>query len=132
MAAWERAGLPVERVPLLTMRELRQRLERGEALVVVDVRQAHEWAGGHIPQAILLEAGALPTAELHLPPDSLIATHCAHGQRAATGLSVLEQRGYRKLALVTESVDQWQQAGGTLEYSPPRRPHRVQPGVGAE
>src|SRR5712692_9352359 len=39
MAAWERAGLPVERVPVLTMREVRQRLleEAGEPMVVVDV-----------------------------------------------------------------------------------------------
>src|SRR5229473_3780863 len=45
MSAWERAGLPVQRVPVLTMREVRQRLikEHGDPLVVVDVRQAHEW-----------------------------------------------------------------------------------------
>src|SRR5438132_4440488 len=89
MAAWERAGLPVARVPVLTMRELRQRLQNGEPLVVMDVRQAHEWAAGHVPQAELLEAGALPTAELQLPRDRLIATHCGHGQRAATALSLL-------------------------------------------
>ncbi len=46
MAAWERAGLAIERSTVLTMREVRQRLDRGDPLIVVDVRQAHEWADG--------------------------------------------------------------------------------------
>jgi hydroxyacylglutathione hydrolase len=120
MAVWERAGLPIERVPVLTMRDIRQRLDRGEPLIVVDVRQAHEWTAGHIPQAELLEAGALNTAELSLPRDRLIATHCGHGQRAASGLSVLEQRGYRNLALIAEGVDDWRKAGGPVQHGTPR------------
>jgi hydroxyacylglutathione hydrolase len=116
MAAWERAGLPIERVPVLTMRQVRDRLikDRGEPLTLVDVRQAHEWAAGRIPQAEMLEAGAMPTADLQLPRDRMIATHCGHGQRAATALSVLERRGYRNLAVITESVDDWRKAGGEV------------------
>jgi hydroxyacylglutathione hydrolase len=111
MAAWKRAGLPVERVPILTMRQVRERLDRAEPLPVTDVRQAHEWATGRIPQAETLEAGAVPTAELRLPHDRLIATHCGHGQPAATALSVLERRGYRNLAVITEGIDDWRKAG---------------------
>ena len=127
MAAWERAGLPVERVPVLTMRELRRRFERGEPLVVMDVRQAHEWAAGHIPEVELVEAGALPEAALQLPRDRLVATHCGHGQRAATALSVLEQRGYDMLALIAEGVDEWRNAGGPVEQGTPnqREPSRA-------
>ena len=105
---------------ILTMRAVRQCLEQGEPLVVLDVRQAHEWSAGRIPQAEMLEAGALPTTDLRLPRDRLIATHCGHGQRAATGLSILEQRGYKRLALVTESVDEWRNAGGRVEQGPPK------------
>jgi hydroxyacylglutathione hydrolase len=117
MHAWKTAGLPVERVPVLTMREVRQRLikEPGEPLVVVDVRQAHEWAAGHMPYAELVEAGALPNADLHLPHDRMLAVHCGHGQRAATGLSVLEHRGYERLALIAEGMDEWRAAGGDVE-----------------
>lgn len=126
MPMWERAGLPTERVPVLTMRQVRDRLQRGEPLVVLDVRQAHEWSGGHIPRATLLEAGALPNAELHIPNDAVIATHCGHGQRASTALSVLEQRGYKRLALITEGVDEWRLAGGLLEQSASNRPEPPQ------
>jgi hydroxyacylglutathione hydrolase len=115
MDAWQRAGLPVEQASRLTMRELRGRLERGEPLVVLDVRQAHEWRTGHLPQAIFLEAGDLPRAGLELPHDRTLAAHCGHGERAATALSVLERRGYRRLALVTGGIDDWRQAGGPVE-----------------
>jgi hydroxyacylglutathione hydrolase len=128
MAAWARAGLPVERSSVLTMREVRQQLERGEPLLVVDVRQAHEWAAGHIPQAELIEAGALRDADLdHLPHDRLIATHCGHGQRAATGLSMLEQRGYRNMAVIAGSIDDWRKAGGEVQQGTPsdRQPARA-------
>ncbi|HLZ32079.1 MAG TPA: rhodanese-like domain-containing protein, partial [Chloroflexota bacterium] len=129
MDAWKQAGLPIESVPVLTMREVRQRLVNapGEHLVVVDVRQAHEWATGHVPQAELVEAGALPRADLHLPHDRLLAIHCGHGQRAATGLSVLEHRGYTKLALIAEGIDDWRAAGGDVELGTPsgHEPARV-------
>jgi rhodanese-related sulfurtransferase len=99
------------------MRELRERLERGEPLVVLDVRQAHEWRTGRLPRAILCEAGDLPHASLDLPRDGVIAAHCGHGERAATALSVLERRSFLRLALVTGGVDDWQQAGGPVERS---------------
>jgi rhodanese-related sulfurtransferase len=99
--------------------DVRERLGSGEPLIVLDVRQAHEWSAAHIPRAEVVEARALPTAELELPRDRLIATHRGHGQRAATGLSVLEQRGYRNLALITEGVDEWRTAGGQLETACP-------------
>jgi rhodanese-related sulfurtransferase len=127
MEAWERAGLPIDRAQLLTMRQVRARLEGGDAVVVVDVRQAHEWATGHIPHAELVEAGALPTADdVHLPHDRLIATHCGHGQRAATGLSVLERRGYHNLAVITEGLDEWRKAGGPVDQDrQPQEPARA-------
>ena len=39
MAAWEAAGLPIAHTPVLTMREVREGLERQEPLVVLDIRQ---------------------------------------------------------------------------------------------
>jgi hydroxyacylglutathione hydrolase len=115
MDAWVKAGLPVEQVAKLTMRELRERLLRGDPLVVLDVRQAHEWRIGHMPFAITQEAGDLRKGNPDLPRDRLIAAHCGHGERAATALSLLEQRGYKDLALVTGGMDEWRAAGGEVE-----------------
>ncbi len=115
MDAWINAGLPVEKTAKLTMGELRERLRGGEPLIVLDVRQAHEWRTGRVPQAVLREAGDLPRSDLALPHDRPIAAHCGHGERAATALSLLEQRGYTDLALVTGGLDDWQRAGGPVD-----------------
>lgn len=124
MEAWSSAGLPVEETTKLTMRDLRARIERGEPLVVLDVRQAHEWRTGRIPQAVLHEAGDLATETVELPRDRVIAAHCGHGERAATTLSVLERQGFRpsNLALVTGGVQDWHQAGGEIERGDIRQP----------
>ena len=119
MPAWERAGLRIERVPVLTMRQVRERLSGGEPLVVLDVRQHHEWSTGHLPRAELVEAGELPSAELRLARDTPIATHCGHGERAATALSLLERRGYTRLAVISGGIDDWRQAGGEIERGVP-------------
>jgi hydroxyacylglutathione hydrolase len=115
LEAWERAGLPVEQMLKLTMRELRERLQRGDPLLVLDVRQAHEWRAGHLPEATWREGGEVGKGNADLPRDRPIAAHCGHGERAATALSLLEQRGYTDLALVTGGIDEWRAAGGEVE-----------------
>jgi len=60
MAAWRRAGLPVERTNLLTMREVRQQLERGEPLLVVDVRQATNGPAAAFPRRTSSKPGRSP------------------------------------------------------------------------
>jgi hydroxyacylglutathione hydrolase len=115
LEAWVKASLPVEEVAKLTMRELRERLQGGDPLLVLDVRQAHEWRTGHLPQATWQEAGEVRKGNPDLPRECVIATHCGHGERAATALSLLEQRGYTDLALVTGGMEEWRAAGGEVE-----------------
>jgi hydroxyacylglutathione hydrolase len=115
LEGWGKAGLPVEEVAKLTMRELRERLQRGDPLLVLDVRQAHEWRTGHLPEATWQEAGEVRKGNPDLPRHRVIATHCGHGERAATALSLLEQRGYTDLALVTGGMEEWRAAGGEVE-----------------
>ncbi len=110
MHTWEQAGLPITRLPVLTVEQIRQRLDRGDPLVVLDVRQDAEWVGGHIAGARHVEAGAL-AADVHgLPRTVPIAAHCGHEQRSATALSVLEQHGYTNLHLIEGGWSAWQAA----------------------
>ena len=111
MPAWEQAGLPVTSLPMLTIAQVRERLERGDPLLVLDVRQDVEWADGHIAGARHVEAGAL-AADVHgLCRTVPIAAHCGHEQRSATALSVLERHGYADLHLIEGGWSAWQVAG---------------------
>ncbi len=111
MPAWEAEGLPVSTVRILPAEELAQQLKRGKAPPILDVRSDAEWRAGHLPKAIHVEAGRLPEADLSLPQDELKVIHCGHSERTTVGISVLERRGYRNLALLEGGYSGWHAAG---------------------
>ncbi len=112
LAAWEAAGLPVARVPVVQAEELNRRLGRGDGPVVLDVRQDAEWQAGHLPRAIHIEAGRLPyQEELPLRKDDPVVVHCGHADRSTVSISILERRGFRNLSLLRGGFSGWQAAG---------------------
>jgi hydroxyacylglutathione hydrolase len=111
MPAWEAEGLPVSTVRILPAEELAQKMKQGKAPLVLDVRSDVEWRAGHLPKAIHVEAGRLPGADLPLPQDELKVIHCGHSERSTVGISVLERRGYRNLALLEGGYGGWHAAG---------------------
>lgn len=113
--AWESAGLPIARFPIMTVGALRQLLEEGQAPDVLDVRQDAEWEAGHIPGARHQEAGSLARRDPGIPREAPLAVHCGHAPRAATALSVLERLGYRDLRLIDGGFGAWERAGFPVE-----------------
>ncbi len=111
MAAWQRAGFPVARFPVVTVGDVRARLAAGQPLLVLDVRQDGEWEAGHIANARHLEVGDVPAQGRDLPTDRPIAVHCGHSARAATALSVLERQGMPNLQLLYGGFQAWSEAG---------------------
>jgi len=107
MGAWEGAGLPVERVRTITPAALRQRLKGRDPPVVIDVREDDEWADGHLPDAVHVPNGTLPTADLGVTPDREIVVHCNTFNRSTSGLSVLARRGFRNVALLDGGYQAW-------------------------
>jgi hydroxyacylglutathione hydrolase len=100
MAAWRAAGLPEGRLELIGPEHA------GDGLVL-DVRQASEVAGGHLPGSVAVELGALDGGH-GLPPGPL-RVMCAHGERAMTAASLLARAGRRDLRVVV--------GGGPAEWS---------------
>jgi glyoxylase-like metal-dependent hydrolase (beta-lactamase superfamily II)/rhodanese-related sulfurtransferase len=101
--AWQAAGLPVTSTEVVHA----ARLDRS----VLDVRQDNEVAAGHVPGALHVELGEL-AAEADMLPAGQLAVMCAHGERAATGASVLEGAGRRDISVVIGGPDDWQDATG--------------------
>jgi hydroxyacylglutathione hydrolase len=109
--AWEAESRPVARVPVMPVQELADRLKHGNAPVILDVRSDAEWVAGHLPAATHVELGRLPEGDLRLPQDDLMVVHCGHSDRSTVGISLLEQRGYRNLALLDGGYSGWLAAG---------------------
>jgi hydroxyacylglutathione hydrolase len=103
-AAWAAAGHPVRATP-------RVRPGQVDPARVVDVRQASEWATGHLPGATHVELGALRerAGELTGAP---VVTMCAHGERATTAASLLERAGNGEVAVLPADAAAWAEATG--------------------
>lgn len=115
ITAWERAGYPVETLPLLSAHELAQRLAADPQLQIVDVREASEWLEGHIPGARHIPFYRLPDRLAELDPSRPLALVCGAGTRSVLAASLLRARGWSQLASVEGGMDAWRAAGFPVE-----------------
>ena len=104
MPAWEEAGLPVAATPLLDPGQV-------DPAAVIDVRQASEYAGGHLPGARNIELGSL-TGQAPAVTGRPVVLMCGHGERATTAASVLERAGHPAVAVLTGGPPDWAEATG--------------------
>ncbi len=107
--AWQKAGLPLDEVPQISVLDLSRQLEaHPEELQVVDVRRPTEWEAGHIEQAVLRPLDRLRTMSGDLDAQKPIAVHCKSGYRSSIATSLLEQAGFRQVMNVVGGFDAWQ------------------------
>ncbi len=104
MPAWQAAGHPVAVTALLTPGQV-------HPAAVIDVRQAGEYAAGHLPGARNIELGAL-AREAASVAGRPVVTMCGHGERAATAASVLERAGRTGVAVLPGGPPDWAEATG--------------------
>jgi rhodanese-related sulfurtransferase len=102
---WKAGGHPTTTTRLLGSHQLDVTASRR----VVDVRQADEYAAGHLPTALNVELGSLAGAGL---PEGTVVTMCSHGERAVTAASVLERAGRPGVAAMSGGPDDWAQSTG--------------------
>jgi hydroxyacylglutathione hydrolase len=105
--AWARE-YPVETIPSIDARELRERLDE---VLLVDVRQQSEWDEGHIAGAVHFEAGRTAWEELPFPHGRPLAIQCASGNRSMSVSSVLRRRGYDNVVQVDGGITKWKMRG---------------------
>src|SRR5205814_1142771 len=119
MAAWVDAGRPIESNGRLTIHELAEHVSSGgpDTPLVIDVRQASEYRGGHLRGSRHIGAGDLPERLADLPRDRPIATICGSGYRASVAASLLRRSGFQDVSWVANGVPAWQEAGYPVETS---------------
>ncbi len=108
---WYNAGFPTENLPLLSVHQLKDMLDRNEDLLVLDTRGQEEWESGRIAGSLHIYVGHLEQRLGEVPKDRPVAVICNVGHRAGLGASILLKAGYRKVYNVLGSVKAWVAAG---------------------
>jgi len=98
----------------ITVEELKSRLDAGEKLHIIDVREPYEYAEYNIG-AKLIPLGQIMGLQLDeiedLKNEELII-HCKAGSRSMQACMMLEQAGYINVVNVTGGMNAWQQKFG--------------------
>jgi hydroxyacylglutathione hydrolase len=110
--SWRRAGRTFIGVAEITADALASRLQAGgDAIAVIDVRNANEWVTGHLPGARHIPLGALPGRLDAIPRDRPVIVHCQSGARAIIACGVLQAAGFSDVASLGGGFGAWQSAG---------------------
>jgi len=101
------AAAPVTNADALTSRELKQELDRGDEVMIVDVREPQEYQINRLPGSILIPLGDLPKRYVELDPNANIVTQCKSGMRSAKAQDFLRSKGFTRVRNLTGGVLGW-------------------------
>ncbi|GAB4183538.1 MAG: Grx4 family monothiol glutaredoxin [Wenzhouxiangellaceae bacterium] len=95
-------------VKMLLPTELKQRLDSGEELLLVDVRQADERAKAAFPGAETLDQESLQRLQA-LPSDTPLVFICHHGRSSMGAAQHFRKRGFTQVFNLEGGIDAWSQ-----------------------
>ncbi|HEV2424370.1 MAG TPA: rhodanese-like domain-containing protein [Terriglobia bacterium] len=101
------------RIKETNVAEVKARLNAGEKLTLVDVREDNEWARGHLPGAVHLGRGIIERdIEQHFPDKSVeLVLYCGGGYRSAMSAENLQKMGYGNVSSMDGGWRGWLEAG---------------------
>ena len=101
----------------ITPVNLKQRLDAGEPLRVIDVREPEEVLLAPFPDAVHIPMGDVPARLHELDPEVELIIVCHHGIRSAQVAMYLAHNGFENVANLSGGIDQWSL---TVDASTPR------------
>jgi len=106
----DRRDMDPHGIPAITPAELKARLDRGDRITLIDVREPFEWEIGNLGAqgARLIPLGQLPERADEIDPADEVVLQCRSGARSAHALEFLRAQGYDRL---------WNLDGGILAWS---------------
>ena len=102
----EEASAPDLKVPEITPREFKARLDRGDDLFILDVREPHEYQICNL-RGHLIPLGELPRRVHELDSSREIVAHCRSGKRSAEAVDFLRKAGFRKILNLKGGILAW-------------------------
>jgi molybdopterin/thiamine biosynthesis adenylyltransferase/rhodanese-related sulfurtransferase/molybdopterin converting factor small subunit len=91
----------------ITSLELKQRVDKGDKLTLVDVREPNEYQINRIPGTVLIPLGDIPRRYNELDPNDEIVVHCKMGGRSAKAADFLRSVGYKRVLNLKGGILDW-------------------------
>jgi molybdopterin/thiamine biosynthesis adenylyltransferase/rhodanese-related sulfurtransferase/molybdopterin converting factor small subunit len=92
----------------MTATELKQRLDKGDDIQIIDVREPHEYEIGQIPNSKLIPLGQVLNRMNEIDPDRETVVHCKMGGRSAKAIDALKRSGFPgKLVNLAGGITAW-------------------------
>ncbi|MEK6333325.1 MAG: molybdopterin-synthase adenylyltransferase MoeB [Acidobacteriota bacterium] len=92
----------------ITATELKQRLDNGDDIQIIDVREPHEYEIGQIPNSKLIPLGQVLNRMNEIDPDRETVMHCKMGGRSAKAIDALQRAGFTgKLINLAGGITAW-------------------------
>ncbi|MEM6632166.1 MAG: rhodanese-like domain-containing protein [Bacteroidota bacterium] len=95
----------------ITVKELKERLDKGEALNMIDVREPNEWEMQHLEGVAKISLGNLPTslADLDELKDKEVVMICRSGGRSGRATQFLQAQGFSNVRNLAGGMLAWKQ-----------------------
>jgi rhodanese-related sulfurtransferase len=97
----------------ITVQELKEKMERGESFVLIDVREPGEHQEFNIGGALIplgMVSQAIPNLDEYMEEEIII--YCRSGRRSATAQYLMQQAGFANVRNLTGGVLAWMDAFG--------------------
>ena len=103
----DRADMTTSDPNALTVLELKAEIDRGDRLVILDVREPNEYQISRIAGSVLIPLGDLPTRFAELDPRATIVAQCRSGVRSAKAQAFLRSQGFVNVRNLTGGILAW-------------------------
>jgi hydroxyacylglutathione hydrolase len=107
MDAWRSGGGPVSAFETVDVQDMAQWILDAEPMTIIDTRDDHEWAAGHVPGAVHMYVPDVMHHAGEISNEAPVAVHCASGYRAGIAASLLEQAGLKRIIHVNGEYSDW-------------------------
>lgn len=102
-----------QRVKETNVPDVMRRIDAGEKMILVDVREDNEWAKGHLPGAVHMGKGVIERDIEQKVPDARtkLVLYCGGGFRSALVAENLQKMGYTNVESMDGGWRGWTEAG---------------------
>ncbi|HEU4962458.1 MAG TPA: rhodanese-like domain-containing protein [Bacilli bacterium] len=100
----------------ITAEQVRERLERGDDILIVDVREDGEVGTGMIPGALHIPVGDMEDRYDEIDPEREAIIVCRSGRRSKSVCNYLQAKGYENVLNMVDGMLKW--SGEKEEFYP--------------